>query len=427
MKAKNERPAKEITFNSFKKENTRKKSIHDKKVKPAKNRTIFANIAWVVKTAWGFDKMLFFIAGANSVFTALTPFVPIIMMKMIIDEITTSKRPGMLALLVAAGGFGILLSNGITAFTRNFQLQRFLTTRLRFTSKLGEKRMRTDQENLEKPEVLDLSERADRALDWMYIGVKGMLRSLADVLMHAITLVLSSAILFTLSPAVVLILCALAAVNFYINIRTRDFSKSVGDKLTRVERQIEYLYDVMYDFKYGKDIRIFGMSEWLGGKFAAKGQEENESVVKIFRRNRFAQNIYTVTALVQEAILYSWLIYRVVRTALSIGNFTMYAAMVRTFSASMAALLDSFANIHEQNKRVMDYRDFIDYPDRPVWTDLPARLPDRLRKCVVPISGSASFRLEKLQSDDRTRRTARHCRAERSRQVDVHQTVHTLV
>ncbi|MCI9230209.1 MAG: hypothetical protein HFH96_03720 [Lachnospiraceae bacterium] len=38
-------------------------------------------------------------------------------------------------------------------------------------------------------------------------------------------------------------------------------------ELAGEERRCDYLYHAMYDFSYGKEIRLYGLSDWLGGRF----------------------------------------------------------------------------------------------------------------------------------------------------------------
>lgn len=115
----------------------------------------------------------------------------------------------------------------------------------------------------------------------------------------------------------------------------------------------------MYNFVYGKDIRIFDLSQWISGKF----QEINKAEIKIqkdIKRKYFKADIMdALLLLTREGIIYRYLIYMVLYKNMSIGNFTMYCVTIAGFASWMQKVLDNIVYINNQNLYINEFRNFL--------------------------------------------------------------------
>src|SRR5699024_4817639 len=127
-----------------------------------------------------------------------------------------------------------------------------------------------------------------------------------------IKLVAASAILFTLSPWVILIMLVLALLNFLVIDRTKKIDKKlVWDELAPYWRKSYYIECTTSDFEIAKDIRMFSMREWLMQKFKEVQGFMHSKIVKSKKLWIRAHTTNHFIFLIQQGVLYAWLVYGV--------------------------------------------------------------------------------------------------------------------
>ncbi len=103
----------------------------------------------------------------------------------------------------------------------------------------------------------------------------------------------------------------------------------------------------MGNFSYAKDIRLFGMKDFIVEKYSQEQRTQLDGSMKIQKIWLNAKNIFAVVSLLQEALLYSWLCWSVIKGGMGIGDFTMYATAIRTFSGALGGLLNDISHIKQ--------------------------------------------------------------------------------
>jgi ABC-type multidrug transport system fused ATPase/permease subunit len=334
-----------------------------------------SNIAFVIRSVREYDRSLLALALVNAVFTALGRFVPVLMPKYVIDQLTGGGTPAMVLIIVVVFGIAMLLAEGIGRTSGNSVANRFIVVRLRLIARSGQKFMTTDYQNLENPAVLDLSKKGDRACNNNRDGVEGVMHRLLSLCSRALVLAGAGAVITLLHPLMLLIIAVLLAVDFVVSTRTRRLDKQVNDTLAPVQRKLDYMANVMSDFAYGKDIRLCAMSLFLLARYRAEQQQLLAGHTRIQRMWLQAKNTFALTGLAQEGVMYAWLCAQVVNGGMSIGDFTMFAAAIRTFSNALGGMLDDVSHIRQQNEVIDDFRSFLDYPERTKGEErLPAHI-----------------------------------------------------
>ncbi|MBE3583652.1 MAG: ABC transporter ATP-binding protein [Limnochordaceae bacterium] len=345
---------------------------------PKPKYSVWSTVAFVVQSIWEYDRWLLGLAALQAASSALQQFVPMLMPKYVIDQVTTHGQPGTIMAIVMVSGLILFITGSINSTTSNSLMNRFVCVRLRLIACSGRKFMTTDFQNLEDPAVLDLSQKGDRACSDNAHGVEGVMHRLLSLFGGGIVLVGTSAVITTLHPLMLVAIGALLATNFLLSSRARHQDKQVNDALAKTYRKSNYILGVMRDFSFGKDLRLFGMKDFLLDRYHQEQAQLFAGGVKILRIWLRRNNALAVTSLLQEGILYAWLCWRVIAGGMSIGDFTMYAAAIRTFSGALGSFLDDISHIRLQNEVISDFRAFLDYPDTPSGSEkLPANLAEQ--------------------------------------------------
>ena len=216
-------------------------------------------------------------------------------------------------------------------------------------------------EILERPDVLDIHERALEACDDNQNGFEGMLHIIPELGQNLLTVIVTFIAVTVLDFRLIICLVILAVIQFlyYKKIIKKD-KEEVWDRLSPVWRKIGYMSRVTQDFEYAKDIRLFGLSKYLVDKQKKIFREKEEKMDK--HCDMWSGNAYfsEILSLIAKGLVYAVLFYAVLEKDLTIGNFTMFLALSTAFSQSLPSLLTKFGDYKKCSLRVDDLRSFME-------------------------------------------------------------------
>ena len=122
---------------------------------------------------------------------------------------------------------------------------------------MSEKLLDCDFENIENPEFLDVKEQARKFLYANGMGFSAVLDSAFNIVGNVFVFVGIVAVISTLSVWVVLIFVILVLLSAYVDSKVRKNYTKWDMKKVPIERKTSYMIDIIEDFSYGKDIRIY--------------------------------------------------------------------------------------------------------------------------------------------------------------------------
>lgn len=335
----------------------------DKVKRKKEKRSTFTNLKFLISKAWAIDKTLFWDFGCYTLMTAIAPFIGIFTPKFLIDELMGNKKTENLVLIL--GGFFLLsaIVNYLSAHFYGAYYPKVVIARFKFINMMQEKCMNMDFKHTEDPEILNNMESAERAIGSSNTGVEGIYHKLFGLFGAGISFLGYVAIVAVLNPLVLLYLIFNVLVTYFLTLKVKTFEHSKKDEISDKNRKAEYIYKTMYDFSYGKDIRIYKLGAWLSKKF----QQFKDDGVAIQRKIKYKYfkvgAVEVILLLLREGIIYGYLIYRVVRGNMTIGDFTMYFATISGFAMWMQKVMADLAFIRSQNLYLNDFRDFLEIDD----------------------------------------------------------------
>jgi len=235
-----------------------------------------------------------------------------------------------------------------------------------------------EYQTLETPDMLNMAEKAAQATGGNNNGVEGMMHSVYSIGTNIVLMAVTLTTVVTLDWRLIIILAVVSFLQFLFFKHTvkRD-KKEVWDMLAPTWRKINYMERATQDFDYAKDIRLFGMKDWLLEK---QHDILNEKQSKIMHsRNLWMKNsaFSNLIGIVSKGAVYAILIYSVLDTDMSIGNFTLFLGLSSTFSSTLTNFLNSLGQFKEQSMETDDFRSFIDYESDPENDAIPLPNTDK--------------------------------------------------
>lgn len=328
-----------------------------------RNYSTITNIFYVMKEAFKSDRKLSRIFLLNVFFSASMSFIWTIFSKVIIDMVQNDARVIDVVLAVTICVTTQLVFTLINTYTWHDIWWRFISARMNISLFRITKCLSMDYQQLETPEIHDIHQKALDATGGNNSGIEGTMHASREMVMRIVQLVVAAAMMSLISPLMILILIGLGIINFiFFDFTKKVDKKHTWDYLSPYWRKNYYFWQTTISFESAKDVRLYSMQKWLSRKYS-------EVQAIIHGKMAFSKKLWAICSvfqhlllIVQEGVLYAWLINAVINQGMSIGNFTLYLGVVRTFFQAMSEFLKQVAEVRHKSREVNDFRTFVEYP-----------------------------------------------------------------
>ncbi|EOU1485067.1 ABC transporter ATP-binding protein [Clostridium perfringens] len=338
-----------------------------------KKGTLLSNLKYIMGYAWSQDKVLFAQCGVYTILASIAPFIGIFLPKFLIDELLGQRRIEII--LMTLIGFFLLSSvvNYSIAWLRCAYSPRVTKIRTDYITMISDKIMKMDFKNTEDPEVLNKIKSVMNAVMSNNTGVEGVYHTLLGLFGRLTAFVGYISIVLFLSPWILLFLIINVLISYALTMRVKKYEYSQKEKAADKDRRTFYVFDTMYDFAYGKDIRIYDLKNILIDKFKKFRGERIDISNDVQEKQLKVKIVDVILLVIRECVVYGYLIYNVLFTGMGIGDFTMYFSTINGFGDWMKGILGDLAHIKAQNMYLDDMREFLEIKseDKEKTRDIP--------------------------------------------------------
>ena len=321
------------------------------------------NFIYAIKTSWKYNK--FFIISIlafgciAALYMMLGVYLPKIALELVSRDVTIETMMIVLSIV------GVLML-AMSLVTRKLELAGdygFDKVQYKLMGSYLNKVFMTDFKNMENPDFLDLTSRAKRAL-YYGRGFHGYCMRMKDALGSFLMALIAGIAIVFIHPLLVVLLALLSFVRYREFNNTMEWSKrEFRDAMEGNWRKHYYLAGSTRDFNYAKDIRLFGMADWLERIwkdintvfFKACNRHHNGWIMSEVRMSTYR--------LIQNVLLYSVLIYMVFNRGMSISDFVLYIGLVETFSTATSDLFGELVWMNMNKMQMDDFRTFMDWKE----------------------------------------------------------------
>lgn len=286
----------------------------------------------------------------RAVFAAAMTIIMIFLPKLLIDEFQGARDPKTMILIAVILGGAYYLCNAGTSICQQQYEKRIDAINRHFNELHKQKCASMDFDKTEDPEVLNLSEKAQQGLDW-YGGIDNFMRCFSTMIFSAITIATTGAIIVMGNFIAVIIAAVCVALNYFFLKKEVESELEFNESYTVIDRKYWYNFWQVYDFKYGKDIRLYKGADMLDKNCSQLVDEGLRLSMSYFRKQTLFQGANAIVNTLSSVVPYLIFGVMAIKKLVTIGNFTMYGSATTSLAQSLSLIAQSF----NQSMRVAQY------------------------------------------------------------------------
>lgn len=306
---------------------------------------MFKGIIFFIKKGWIYDKYYIIWRVLYQLVNSMIPIVATLMPKYIVDELMGEKNLQKLMLYVGIMAGYTLLASVFSNYFCWDGFSRRCRVNAEFDSELHRHLAEADYECLEKPEFLDMQEKAKKFLYCDQHGFGYLLDCAMNIMGHFLTLIGISAIIATFDWRIIAVFMIFVLLGTGIEGKAKKRAMQLSQEIISDTRGWTYYAGLFERFEYGKEIRLNAMGEWLLSRERQYFQKVNANLKQQNDNYIRAGNWNALFTFFQQGITYVYLVYCIIKDTISIGSFTMYVSAVTTFAASLRCAINGITEI----------------------------------------------------------------------------------
>ncbi|MBO1264848.1 ABC transporter ATP-binding protein [Proteiniclasticum sp. SCR006] len=342
---------------------------------------VWSNITYTLKNIWRIDSVLLLSMLALVFTMVVQPLIGIYMPKFIIQYSEEGRSVRELLLLIAIFGIVSLLVGQIRSFADGYFPRRKSHFRsMNLGSEMCMASLNVHYKYLSSEQGQLEMRKARHAMSRPSTGVEDMVTRIVECSANLLGALVYIIILSWLNPLIILLLILCGIFSFLAGNSVNKFRIRNKDAINKIRKKQSYVIDASKDVKYAKDVRMYGMFQWLVSLGQKYINEEMDWEKKISLRVFISAAVDGLIAFLRDGFAYIYLILLVLQGSLSASEFVLYIGSITGFSMWVSNFVNNAIILSSDSLEVSDYRVFLDQVEE----NANLKLPDR--KIETPIS-----------------------------------------
>lgn len=347
---------------------------------------VFSNIYFILKNVWRVDRLLLLSMMALVFAMVVQPIVVIYMPKFIIQYFEEGRGVKELLLLIVYFGMVSLIVGLVRSFADGYFPRKAAYLRsMQLGSEMAMASLHVHYKYLSSEQGQLEIRKARHAMNRGTGGVQDMIVRIVECSANLLGASVYIFILSSLNPFITMGLIGCGLISFLTGNGVNKYRQKNKDEISKIEKKRCYVIDSTRDIKYAKDVRMYGMFDWLVTLGIQFIDEENKWEKKISTKVFIGGVIEGLIAFLRDGVAYVYLIYLVIKSSITVSEFVLYIGSITGFSMWVSSFVNNAIKLTADSLQVSDYRVFMDkaedninstLPDKTIETPISIELKD---------------------------------------------------
>lgn len=324
---------------------------------------IVQNVWWMLKNAWIFKKRVLFICLLMAVTEVLYNLAQLYIAPVILGRV--EQHVPLVQLLGTIGFFtlALFLSMGLKDYLRQIAMFPRVDVRSGIIGMIARKCNMTSFPNTLEADFIKLREKAHMATDSNREATENIWQSLTELLQNIGGFLIYLTILSDLNPVMLLVVIFTCVAGFFVSRYTNNWMFTHREEEDTYYAKKRYIRDKSESVTLAKDIRIFGLQNWLNDLLDGVHNVYLDFRIRVERILLLADITDVVLTMARNGIAYAYLLNMAIHDGLTVSQFVLYFTAVSTFTTWIMGILQKATKLHKQSLDISQVREFLEYPE----------------------------------------------------------------
>ena len=326
--------------------------------------SLYKNIIWIVKEINSFNKMYPFLLGINSLFQAVLPVFALVITQMLID--TIQRRIVhykyvivLVLLLVITQMITDVVLPYITLWINNFELKFEVYTQAKLLKKVA----KLKSKDFESSTIYDLIVRTQYDMNAGVIGNAKLIFDVFSVLISAISYVV---VLFKYSVIMIGIIIFISLFRYLYEKKYNILEYNTIKENTSKERRASYIFQLLTNSEYIKELRIYDLFEYFIEKFKKNKENCKKKLISLHSKRTYVFSWIAIIEIAVDTVILVNMIRDIILGNILLGKFVLYNSSVNNLKQNTISLFSRISLFYKNNEIINQLRGFFELSEEHI-------------------------------------------------------------
>lgn len=333
------------------------------KLKEKPKYNTLQNVGWMIKIAWSSRKRVMLFCVLTALFEVLLNLTQLYIAPEVLARV--EQKAPLWKLLATIGVFtaALFITNGLKEYVKQNTLFARVDVRSVIIGKLARKCNMTSYPNTLDANFIKLREKAHLSCGSNAAAAEHIWQTLTMLLKNIGGLIVYLTILSRMDTVLLLVVIATCFAGFFVSKYTNNWRYARRDEEESYYQKKSYLRNKAESVELAKDIRIFGLQNWLNELLDQFHNLYLDFTLRCERVEVIADITEAVLTMARNGIAYVYLIHMALNEGLSVSEFLLYFTAVTTFTTWVMGILQEMSALHKESLDISRIREFLEYPE----------------------------------------------------------------
>ena len=339
------------------------------KVKEKPKYSIIQNIGWMITNAWNSCRRLLFLVVAIAVLEILYNLAGLYIAPEILDIVQEKGSTAQLLSTIAFFTGALFVTKGLRFYLSTYSDYCRIEVRSTIIGQIAYKSNMTSYPNTLKEDFIGLRESAHHQVEGNHVATEYIWKVLGEFLTNVGGFIIYLFIMSNLDPVLMMVIIITCFVSFFVSRNISSWMYTHRDEEEKYYAQKVYFRSKAESPVIAKDIRIFGLQNWLEELLDKVHNVYLDFRFKVSARFLVGDLVDTVLTMARSGIAYVYLIRMVLAKEIDVAEFVLYFAAVSSFTTWVSGILQNVSRLHKDSLDINKVRMFLEYPEPFIFED----------------------------------------------------------
>lgn len=333
------------------------------KVKEKPKYNTFQNIGWMVEIAWKTEKRVLLFGVLTAILEVLFHLTQLYITPEVLARVEQKAPIWELLTTIAVFTVALFLINGFKEYIKLNTMFPRVDVRSAVIAKIARKCNMTSYPNTLDVDFIKLREKAHYACEGNGQATEHIWQTLTILLQNVGGLLVYLTILSQIDAVLLLVVIATCIAGFLVSRYTNNWRYARREEEESYFQKKYYLRTKAESVELAKDIRIFGLQNWINELLDQIHDLYLDFTLRCERVEVLADITEAVLTMARNGIAYVYLLNMTLNEGLSVSEFLLYFTAVTTFTTWVMGILQEMSTLHKESLDISRVREFLDYPE----------------------------------------------------------------